>query len=147
MKLNESSQEYLYFIFRVLVGFLFFIHGGQKLFGWFGGGGISGTSGFFSSIGIPAPGFFVWVVALVEFFGGLFILLGLFTSLAALLGAINMLVAYFFVHAKSGGILPYMQRASGEVAALFFIAFLVLIAYGAGRWALEKTIFKKEFLH
>src|SRR3989338_975175 len=89
-------------ILRVVVGIVFFAHGGQKLLGWFGGSGIDGTAGFLQQIGFAGAGFFAWVLALVEFFGGIALILGAFTSVVAVLLAINMLVAILAVHLKNG---------------------------------------------
>ena len=81
------------------------------------------------------------LAGLIEFLGGIAIALGLFTRLAAFISAIEMLVAYFMVHA-SKGLIPLVNQ--GELALLYFAAFLVLKSYGAGKWSLEKALMKKE---
>jgi len=124
---HKNFQHSLYTAFRVLVGLFFLSHGAQKLFGMFGGTPVTLVSKF-------------GLAGLIEFIGGLFILLGLFTSVVAVIAALEMLVAYFTVHVPTGGILPLMQQANGEAPALFFAAFLVLIAFGAGKWSLEYWI-------
>jgi len=58
-----------------------------------------------------------------------------------------MLAAYFMFHVPSGGILPLMQQFNGEPPILFFAAFLVLIAFGAGKWSLERKILGREWGH
>ena len=70
----------------------------------------------------------------IETFAGLFIVLGLFTQTVAFIAAIEIAVAYFMVHMPQG-FAPLAN--SGEPAALFFAAFLALIAYGSGKWSLE----------
>ena len=136
---NKKIQGNLYFAFRLLIGIFFLSHGAQKLFGVFGGvDGNGGAVNLFSMFGLAG---------LIEFIGGLFIFLGLFTSIVSLVAALEMLTAYFMVHVPSGGILPLMQQANGEPAILFFAAFLVLIAFGAGKWSLEKKILGKEIWH
>jgi len=134
-KLSQNNQAVLYFVFRVFVGFAFLLHGGQKLFGWFGGLGGGGAVELASLFGLAG---------IIEFFGGLFILVGLFTSIVALIAALEMAAAYFRVHV-SNGIIPLTN--SGEPAWLLFASFLVLLAYGAGKWSLEKALLKKEFWH
>lgn len=129
----NKYQDYLYFVFRVLVGLFFLQHGGQKLFGWFGGLGGNPVE-LISLMGLAG---------IIEFFGGLAILLGIFTRLAALIAAVEMLAALFMAHFPQGYILIKNQ---GEPAALFFASFLVLLAYGAGKWSLGKALFKKEIL-
>ena len=131
--MHNKFQEYLYFVFRVVVGLLFLQHGGQKLFGWFGGLG-GNPAELISLMGLAG---------VIEFFGGLAIVLGLFTRLTAAIAAIEMVIAYFVVHLPQGQI-PLLNQ--GEPALLFFASFLVLLAYGPGKWSLGKLIFKKEIL-
>ena len=129
-KFVKEKGDYFYGVFRILVGLLFVQHGIQKLFGMFG-------------FPQPAPLFSLFGLAgIIEFFGGLLSAFGLFTRLAALIAALEMLVAYFMVHVPQG-LIPIMNQ--GELALLFFASFLIIIAYGAGKWSLEKAIFKKEF--
>ena len=89
-------------ILRVVVGIVFLAHGGQKLFVW----GFGNVAGFFAQVGIPAPMLTAVVVTMVEFLGGLALLLGLFTRWAAIPLAVNMLGAFLTVHAKGGFFLP-----------------------------------------
>ena len=129
----NKIQDYFYFLFRVVVGVLFLQHGGQKLFGWFGGLG-----------GNPAELIgLMGLAGVIEFFGGLAIILGLFTRLAAVITAAEMVIAYFMVHLPQG---PTPLLNQGETALLFFASFLVLLGYGAGKWSLGKMLFKKEIL-
>jgi putative oxidoreductase len=71
-------------LLRVVVGLLFMGHGAQKLFGWFGGHGLSGTADWFDSLAMPMPFALTVFVGLCEFVGGLCFALGLLTPLAAL---------------------------------------------------------------
>ena len=121
---------------RIGLGLVFIVHGYMKLFG-----GIEGTTGFFSSLSIPLPGLFAVVVAIVEFFGGLAILLGAFTQVVSVLAFINMLFAFILVHGKNG-----FQVSNGGfefVLALGLMA-LSLIFSGAGTISLDRLIFKKK---
>lgn len=129
--LNKKSnfKNGLFFVFRVLVGLLFMQHGAQKLFGLLGGQ----AAPLFSLMGLAG---------VIEFFGGLFVAVGLFTSWVALLAAVQMLVAYFMVHAKSG-FFPIANK--GELSLLFFVAFLALFVLGGGKFSLDKLFFKKEY--
>ena len=126
-KCEEILKRYndiLYLVFRVLVGLMFFLHGYDKIF-------VKGME-LASLIG------FAGVVELVV---GLAVFLGLFTRLAATLGGITMLVAYFKVHATNG-LSPLAN--GGELALMYLAAFLVLLVYGAQKWGLEKEWLKKE---
>ena len=86
-------------VLRLALAIVFIIHGIGKLFGI---GpypiGIVGTTVFFTGVGLPFPMFFAFLVALVETFGGIFILVGFMTRLSAFVLAINMLVATLIVH-------------------------------------------------
>ncbi len=130
-RFNEKYSGSIYVVFRVLVGLLFLQHGGQKLFGWFGRLGGSAAP-LFSLMGLAG---------VIEFVGGLALVLGLFTRLVATITATEMLVAFFKAHFPQTWV-PVLNQ--GEPALLFFAAFLVLIIYGSGKWSLEQALFKKE---
>tara|TARA_Y100000310_G_C20690731_1_gene822028 strand:+ start:4017 stop:4463 length:447 start_codon:yes stop_codon:yes gene_type:complete len=134
-KLVEGKEKYFYFVFRILVGFMFWSHGMQKIFGAFGG--VDGSGGKVALFGLMG------VAGTIELVGGLLILLGLFTRLSALIAGVEMLVAYFMAHFPQG-MIPVVNK--GEPALLFFASFLVLVAYGAGILSLGKLVFKKEIL-
>ncbi len=120
-KLARKNKDYLYFTFRVVVGLMFFQHGAQKLFGMFGGSQVE----LISLMGFAGT---------VEFFGGLLIVVGLFTQIAALVGGIQMIFAYFMAHLSRGWI-PIQN--GGELSLMFLVSFLVLLAYGTGKWGLD----------
>lgn len=113
-------------ILRLVLGLVFVIHGYPKLFT-----GFSQTVGFFDSIGIKPAKFWVFVVGTVEFFGGIALILGFATQIAALLIAINMLVAIFKVKFKIGFVNGY------EFDLALLIIALSLIFTGAGAYALD----------
>ncbi|MBI4441317.1 DoxX family protein [Candidatus Woesearchaeota archaeon] len=120
--LGKKYGDVLYFVFRVMVGFMFFQHGAQKLFGWFGG-----TAADLMSL--------MGLAGVIEGVGGLLLAIGLLTRWTALVTALQMLVAYFMVHFPQGLIPP---ENKGELALLYFAAFLVLLVHGAGKWGLDK---------
>ena len=125
------NKDYFYFVFRVLVGLLFLQHGLQKLFGMFGGLG-GNSAELFSLMGLAGT---------IELLGGLAIALGLFARLGAFIAAIEMLIAYFMIHVPQG-LIPFVNK--GELALLYVAAFLVIMAFGARKWSLEKALMKKE---
>jgi len=130
--IGETVKKYsneLYALFSLLVGFMFFQHGTGKLFGWFGGSAFE----FASLMG---------VAGIVEVVVGLALFLGLFSRLAALLGAVQMLVAYVKAHLLIGGFNPLTN--GGELALLFFAAFLIVLIHGNHNWSLEKKLVGKE---
>jgi len=68
-KLLTTSDDWTLTLLRLVLGVVFFAHGAQKMLGWFGGYGFSGTMGYFTHGGIPAPLAFLAIAA--EFFGGI----------------------------------------------------------------------------
>ena len=132
MRLSDKTRERFYFVFRVLVGLMFLQHGAQKLFGAFSGPGLAGFAGF---AGIP-----VWlagVVGTIEFVGGIFIVIGLFTRTTAVISAINLIVALIIVHFPNG-VIPVIN--GGELAILYIATFLILISLGPGKFAVDNLI-------
>ncbi len=121
---------------RIPVGIIFAAHGAQKLFGWFGGYGLEGTGQFFASVGLN-PGYLMALLAgLVEFFGGLALVLGLLVRPAAAALGFAMLVAIVSVHWSKG----FFAAAGGyEYALALFAASLSLLFSGAGRFSVDQT--------
>ncbi len=121
---------------RVVVGIVFLMHGAQKLFVH----GIGGVAGGFANAGFPLPGVSAAVVTLVEFFGGIALLLGLLTRWAALLLAINMAVAVLAVHLRQGFFLP----RGYEYALTLLAASAALVLNGSGELALDNLLWRRR---
>ncbi|SEL12757.1 putative oxidoreductase [Colwellia chukchiensis] len=139
-KLSVSSAGYSALALRIPIGIIFMAHGAQKLFGWFGGYGLEGTGGWMESIGL-APGFIMALLAgSGEFFGGLFILLGLLTRPAAIVLAFTMVVAIFSVHFANG---LFMSNNGYEFGLSLLAASVSLAFSGAGKLALDNSLVKK----
>lgn len=121
-------QNQIFAITRILAGFLFACHGAQKLFGVLGGMGGSGNSAqLFSLMGLAG---------IIEFFGGLMVMLGIFATWAAFISSGQMAVAYFTAHAPNG-LLPIQN--GGELAVLYCWLFLYVAARGSGTWSITKS--------
>lgn len=125
---NEKHRECAYAVFRVLIGLLFAQHGAQKLLGWFTE---KEAITLFSKMGLAGT---------IELVGGLLIAVGLFTTWTAVVSGIEMLAAYFTVHTPQGWI-PITNR--GELALLYFAAFLVVATQGPGPWSLDRKLLKR----
>ena len=128
-KLAQQHDEKLYLLFRVFVGLLFLQHGLQKLFGIFTD---KDPVILMSLMGLAG---------IIEFGGGILIILGLFTRTVATIGAVEMVSAFFIAHYPRG-IVPIEN--GGELALLYFTAFLILIAHGSRQWSLDKLFFGKS---
>ncbi len=121
---------------RIVVGIVFLAHGGQKFFVW----GFGAVAGGFGQIGIPAPMLAAVIVTLVEFLGGLALLLGLFTRWAAVPLAINMLGAILTVHLRAGFFLP----DGYEFALTLLAANLALSLLGSGEASVERLLERRK---
>src|SRR5262249_54666710 len=100
-KLFETDDNAATAILRLVTGVVFFAHGAQKMLGWFGGFGFSGTMGFFTGQ-MHIPAVFAFLAIAAEFFGGLGLIVGFLTRIAAFGVAVNMLVAIYMVNARNG---------------------------------------------
>ena len=139
-KLTHSNAGFSALALRLPIGITFMAHGAQKLFGWFGGYGLEGTGGWMESIGL-APGFIMALLAgSAEFFGGLFILLGLLTRPAAIALSFTMIVAIFSVHFANG---LFMSNNGYEFGLALLAASISLALSGSGKLALDNVLAKK----
>ena len=119
---------------RLLLGAIFFAHGSQKLFGWFGGYGLKGTGGFMESLGLRPGVFFAFVAGLGEFVAGLMTLLGWLNPIGSGLIVAVMIVAILTVHISKG----FWNTNGGYEFNLANIAgALALAATGPGVYALD----------
>jgi putative oxidoreductase len=121
MRFLGKYAETLFGIMRIVVGFLYLCHGGQKLFGWFGAD--------------RATEPLMVVAGVIEFGGGLLIAIGLFASFAAFIASGEMAAAYFMAHAPHGP-LPIVNH--GELPAVYSFVFLYIAAHGAGALSVDR---------
>ena len=140
--LLNTADDPILTIVRIVLGTVMFVHGAQKMLGWFGGFGFRGTMGFFrEEMKIPSPLAFLAIAA--EFFGSLCLLLGFLTRIAALGIAIVMLVAIFAVHMRFGFFANWFGNQKGEGFEYHLLAItlaIVLIAKGAGAFSLDRKL-------
>jgi putative oxidoreductase len=129
-------------ILRLVLGVVFFAHGAQKMLGWFGGFGFAGTMNFFTGMmHIPAPLAFLAIAA--EFFGGLGLILGFLTRIAALGIGVNMLVAIMTLHGAFGFFMNWTGTQKGEgfefhLLVLAMVAFLMI--RGGGAFSIDRLL-------
>src|SRR4051812_28908058 len=99
-KLTQTDNSFAITVLRVVLGIVFFAHGAQKMLGWFGGAGFSGTMAGFTNGHIPAA--FAFLAIAAEFFGSIGLIFGVLTRVAAFGIAVNMLVAILAIHKQFG---------------------------------------------
>jgi len=119
-------------VLRVVLGATFIAHGAQKLFVM----GLPAISGGFAQMGIPMAGFFGPFVSLVEFFGGIAIVLGLLTRITGLALAVNMVVAMLSVHLKNG----FFNPNGVEFPLALFGMSVALMTMGAGPLSIDAVL-------
>ena len=141
-RLLATDNDIATAILRCVLGIVFFAHGAQKMLGWFGGFGFSGTMGYFTgAMHIPAP--FAFLAIAAEFFGGVGLILGFLTRIAAFGIAVNMVVAVWMVHRAFGFFMNWAGTQKGEgfeyhMLALAVTAFLMI--RGAGAFSVDYAI-------
>jgi putative oxidoreductase len=130
---------------RVALGALMFPHGAQKLLGWFGGHGFSGTMGYFTgTLHVPAPA--ALLVILVESIGAIGLIAGLGTRLSALGLSLTMLGAVFLAHAPNGFFMNWFGNQKGEGFEYHLLVLAIsipLTIWGAGALSLDRLLARR----
>ncbi len=140
-RILETDNSTSSLILRLALGIVMFPHGAQKLLGWFGGYGFSGTIGFFTeTLGIPA--LFAFLVIIAEFFGALALIVGLLTRIAALGVGVVMAVAAT-LHVSNGFFMNWTGQQQGEGYEYHLLALGITVAIvlnGAGRCSVDRAL-------
>ena len=141
-KLFATDNDFATSILRLAFGIVFFAHGAQKMLGWFGGYGYHGTMDFFTqTMHIPAP--FAFLAIAAEFFGGIGLIVGFLTRIAAFGIFSNMVVAIAMVHYNFGFFMNWSGTQKGEGFEYHLLASAVavlLIIRGAGAASIDRLI-------
>lgn len=141
-KLISTDNDSATAILRFVLGVIFFAHGAQKMLGWFGGYGFSGTMGFFTDV-MHIPVLFAFLAITAEFFGGLGLILGFLTRIAALGIFSNMVVAIAMVHYRFGFFMNWTgaQKGEGFEYHLLVLAITALLMIrGAGAVSIDRVL-------
>lgn len=149
--MTRSFDRYWPIPLRIILGIAFMVHGAPKLFS---AEAHRGFEGMLSQLGVPFPQVMSWVVGFVEFFGGITLILGLFTWIAAALLTVDMIVALFLVHLPQGFNFIQIQGMSEqgpifgmpgyEVNLLYIAGLLALFIGGPGPLSMDERIAKPE---
>ena len=144
-KIFKTNDEIAPLILRVLLAVVFFPHGAQKVLGWFGGHGFSGTMKFFTE-GAHIPALFAFLAILAEFGGAIALFFGLLTRVSAFGIGTVMAVAVMKVHAANGFFMNWEGKQMGEGFEYHLLALaiaLALMAQGGGKVSLDSLIYRK----
>jgi putative oxidoreductase len=126
---GQTARSVTYALLRIVAGLMFWQHGAQKLFGWLDGRQVQDLTSLMGLAGV------------LEFFGGLLIIVGLFTRPVAFVLSGEMAFAYFMSHAPRA-LWPIQNR--GEAAVLFCFIFLFLAAHGPAQYSLDDLISRRR---
>jgi putative oxidoreductase len=142
-RLLQTTNDPVFAIIRLMLGLVFFAHGAQKMLGWFGGYGFSGTLSAFSTSGMPIP--LALFVILTEFFGSVALICGAFARVAS--GAIALLIvgAIAMVHAHFGFYMNWFGQQKGEGFEYHLLAIGLAVAVlvrGAGSFSIDGLLSK-----
>jgi putative oxidoreductase len=141
-KIVDTTSDPVLTILRLVLGAVFFAHGAQKMLGWFGGSGFTGTMGFFTrQMGIPAPLGFLAIAT--EFFGGLGLLVGLFSRIAAFGITTEMVVVVFMIHRHFGFFMNWGGNQKGEGFEYHLLAIalgLSIVVKGSGAFSIDRLL-------
>jgi putative oxidoreductase len=145
-KLLATSKDWTLTLLRLVMGLIFFAHGAQKALGWFGGYGFSGTMGFFTQMmHIPAP--FAFLAICAEFLGGLGLIFGALSRIAAFGIAVNMVVAVLLVHSQFGFFMNWTGQQKGEGFEYHLLALviaIVLMVRGGGAFSVDQALSSRQ---
>lgn len=141
-RLFGTDDSWTGLILRLTLGIVMFPHGAQKMLGWFGGFGFSGTMGFFmDKLGLP------WIIALLviigELFGSLGLLLGFLTRFSAASFIVIMLGAITMAHLPHGFFMNWFGQQQGEGYEYHLLVIgmaIALLVTGAGRWSVDRAL-------
>jgi putative oxidoreductase len=132
----EGLQRLAVLMLRLLLGFVFVMHGSQKLLGAFGGGGIAGFAGMLAKSGIEPHVPLAWVVGITEFVGGICIFFGFLTRFWAAGLVIDMAVALFKVHLVNGF---FFSKNGFEFVLTLGVLALAVVLMGPGAPSVDRA--------
>jgi putative oxidoreductase len=140
--LFQTDESWTGLILRLTLGLVMFPHGAQKLLGWYGGFGFSGTMGFFTDV-MHLPWIIAFLVIIGEFFGSLGLLVGFLTRFSAASLAVIMAGAIVTTHLPHGFFMNWFGKQQGEGYEYHLLVIgigLALLITGAGKWSVDRKI-------
>jgi putative oxidoreductase len=145
-KLIKTDNDIATMVIRVALGAVFFPHGMQKLFGWFGGYGFTGSMGFFTS-NLHIPALFAFLAVMAEGLGSLGLIAGLLTRVAAFGVGVNMVVAVYMLHWQNGFFMNWFGNQKGEGFEFHLLVIgmaIALMIKGGGALSVDRALSDKN---
>ncbi|HEY1731208.1 MAG TPA: DoxX family protein [Terriglobales bacterium] len=145
-KLLSTSNDFTLTMVRLVLGVVFFAHGAQKMLGWFGGYGFKGAMAFFTQH-MHIPPLFAFLAICAEFLGGLGLIVGLLSRIAAFGILCNMLVAVMSVHIHNGFFMNWTGQQKGEGFEYHLLALallLIVLVKGAGALSIDHALCESD---
>ena len=133
MRGMETLQDASILLARVGIGIIFVAHGWQKFFTL----GVSRVGEQFAGMGVPQPHVTAAIVAGVELAAGVALIAGILTPLAGILLGVDMVGAFYFVHATNG---PFVAENGWELVVALGVGALLIAAVGAGRFSVDRVL-------
>ncbi len=134
-----ASHSLLALLPRLILAIVFFMHGSQKMLGWYGGFGLEATTQFMSE-GLGIPLFLAYLAVFAEFFGAIFLFFGFLTRLSALSLAVTMAVAVLAVHGDA-----FLLEDNGmEYALTLFVVSVISFMAGPGKLSIDALLFNRR---
>jgi putative oxidoreductase len=143
-RLLQTTNDPVFTVIRLVLGLVFFAHGAQKMLGWFGGYGFSGSLSAFSTSGMPM--LLALFVILTEFFGSVALICGAFARVASGAIALLMVGAIAMVHAHFGFYMNWFGQQKGEGFEYHLLAIGLAVAVlvrGAGSFSVDGLLSKR----
>jgi len=140
--LTGTHADWVVGIARIVLGIIFFGHGAQKILGWYGGPGLASSMRTFTEH-LHLPSTLAFLVIAGEFFGGIGLIVGLFSRIAALVIALTMVGAIATVHFRFGLFLNWFGSQEGHGIEYHLLAIalsLVVVVKGAGAFSLDRLV-------
>jgi putative oxidoreductase len=145
-KIFQTNENYAATILRIVLGLILFPHGAQKMLGWFGGYGFSGTMGFLTEAG-GLPWIIAFLVIAIEFFGAIALIFGFATRIVAV-GIISLFAGIIFTsHLSNGFFMNWSGNLKGEGYEYHLLVIgiaVTLLVSGAGRWSVDHALQRKN---
>jgi putative oxidoreductase len=141
-----TEEKYSTFLLRIMLGLVLFPHGAQKMLGWFGGYGFTGTMNFFTGTA-GLPWIIGFLVIIIEFFGAIFLITGFAVRLTAFAIIANMTGIIFKAHLQNGFFMNWFGNQAGEgyeYHLLVITMAVVLLISGAGKFSFDNALYQKQ---